>query len=190
MVTLNKIYTKTGDGGKTRLATGEMVAKTHLRLEAYGTIDELNSFVGVARLHCDNDKEINEILLRIQNDLFDLGADLATPERENLGYEPLRIIETQVLRLESEIDEINAPIPALDSFILPAGSALSTHLHVCRTIARRAERKIAHMKENGESINEEAFKYVNRLSDLFFVLARRANENGAKDVKWVPAKNR
>lgn len=190
MVILNKIYTKTGDGGKTRLATGEEVSKTNLRLEAYGTIDELNSFVGIARLHTAKDAKIEEILCRIQNDLFDLGADLATPERENLGYEPLRIIETQVLRLENEIDEVNANLSALDSFILPAGSALSAHLHVCRTIARRAERVIAQLIENGENISDTVFKYVNRLSDLFFVLARRANKSGEDDIKWVPAKNR
>jgi cob(I)alamin adenosyltransferase len=189
MVTLNKIYTKTGDGGKTRLATGELVSKSNPRLEAYGTIDELNSFIGIARLVCD-DELMGEILARIQNDLFDLGADLATPESENLGYEPLRIIESQVVRLENEIDEINENIPPLNSFILPAGSALATHLHVCRTIGRRAERVIALMIENGENISSPCFKYVNRLSDLFFVMARRANNNGADDVKWIPAATR
>lgn len=190
MVVLNKIYTKTGDGGKTRLANGEEVPKTNIRLDAYGTIDELNSFVGMARLHTDGDIKIDDILSRIQNDLFDLGADLATPESENLGYEALRIIGSQVSRLETEIDEINANLSPLDSFILPAGSPLSTSLHICRTIARRAERIMAQMIEANIKVSEAAFIYVNRLSDLFFVLARRANDNGAKDVKWVPAKNR
>ena len=189
MVVINKIYTKTGDGGKTRLATGEEVSKTNIRLEAYGTIDELNSFIGVARLNCD-DLLIGEILARIQNDLFDLGADLATPDKPDLGWEPLRIIETQVSRLEKEIDQINENIAPLDSFILPFGSALATHLHVCRTIARRAERIMAHMIENEIAIYDASFKYVNRLSDLFFVLARRANDNGKNDVKWVPAATR
>ena len=189
MVVINKIYTKTGDGGKTRLATGEEVSKTNIRLEAYGTIDELNSFIGVARLNCD-DLLIGEILARIQNDLFDLGADLATPDKPDLGWEPLRIIETQVSRLEKEIDQINENIAPLDSFILPFGSALATHLHVCRTIARRAERIMATMIENEIAISDASFKYVNRLSDLFFVLARRANDNGKNDVKWVPAATR
>ncbi len=189
MVVINKIYTKTGDGGKTRLATGEEVSKTNIRLEAYGTIDELNSYIGVARLNCD-DLLIGEILTRIQNDLFDLGADLATPDKPDLGWEPLRIIETQVSRLEKEIDQINENIAPLDSFILPFGSALATHLHVCRTIARRAERIMAHMIENEIAISDASFKYVNRLSDLFFVLARRANDNGKNDVKWVPAATR
>lgn len=189
MVIINKIYTKTGDGGKTRLATGEEVSKTNIRLEAYGTIDELNSFIGVARLHCEDEKT-GAILARIQNDLFDLGADLATPDSKDLGWEPLRIIDTQVNRLENEIDEINENIEPLNSFILPAGSALSTHLHVCRTIARRAERIMSRMLENEISISPAAFKYVNRLSDLFFVLARRANDNGKDDVKWVPAATR
>lgn len=189
MVTINKIYTKTGDGGKTRLATGELVSKANARLDAYGTIDELNSFIGVSRLHC-NDDFLGAILLRIQNDLFDLGADLATPDNPDLGYEPLRIIESQVLRLENEIDEINQNIPPLDSFILPAGCALSTYLHVCRTITRRAERIVAAMIEAGEIISPPCFKYINRLSDLFFVMARAANNNGKDDVKWVPAKNR
>ena len=129
-------------------------------------------------------------MARIQNDLFDLGADLATPDKPDLGWEPLRVIETQVLRLEKEIDQINENIAPLDSFILPFGSALATHLHVCRTIARRAERIMAHMIENEIAISNASFKYVNRLSDLFFVLARRANDNGKNDVKWVPAATR
>jgi cob(I)alamin adenosyltransferase len=191
MVTLNKIYTRTGDKGKTRLATGEEVPKTNLRLAAYGTIDECNSFIGVARLHVGADTELDAILMRIQNDLFDLGADLATPDTgKDLGYEPLRIIASQVTRLENEIDFMNANIAPLDSFILPAGSPLSAHLHVARTIARRAEREIAALIETGEKISEPAFIYINRLSDLLFVAARRANNEGKDDVKWVPAGNR
>ncbi len=191
MVTLNKIYTKTGDKGKTRLATGEEVSKTNLRLAAYGTIDECNSFIGVARLYSIDDKELDAILMRIQNDLFDLGADLATPDTgKDLGYEPLRIVQSQIDRLEREIDFMNANIAPLNSFILPAGSPLSAHLHVARTIARRAEREIAALKESGDNVSEAAFIYVNRLSDLLFVAARRANNNGESDVKWVPAGNR
>ena len=191
MVVLNKIYTKTGDKGKTRLATGEEVSKTDLRLAAYGTIDECNSFIGVARLHIGSDTELDAILVRIQNDLFDLGADLATPDNgKDLGYVPLRIINAQVLRLENEIDMMNANIAPLDSFILPAGTALAANLHVARTIARRAERDIAALIESGEKISQTAFIYVNRLSDLLFVAARRANGNGAEDIKWVPALNR
>jgi cob(I)alamin adenosyltransferase len=191
VVTLNKIYTKTGDKGKTRLATGEEVSKTNLRLAAYGTIDECNSFIGVARVYCHTDPELDAILMRVQNDLFDLGADLATPHSgKDLGYEPLRIAQSQIERLEREIDAMNASIPPLDSFVLPAGSPLSAYLHVARTIVRRAEREIAALIENGEKISDAAFIYVNRLSDLLFVAARRANENGLKDVKWVPAGNR
>ncbi|KAF0097793.1 MAG: hypothetical protein FD163_112 [Hyphomonadaceae bacterium] len=191
MVVLNKIYTKTGDKGKTRLATGEEVSKTNLRLAAYGTIDECNSFIGVARLHIGDDVLLDEILMRIQNDLFDLGADLATPDNgKDLGYEPLRIIASQVTRLENEIDFMNADIAPLNSFILPAGSALAANLHVARTVARRAEREIAALMERGEKISDAAFQYVNRLSDLLFVAARRANDNGKADVKWVPAGNR
>lgn len=191
MVVLNKIYTKTGDKGSTRLATGEEVPKTNQRLAAYGTIDECNSFIGMARLYIGADTELDAILTRIQNDLFDLGADLATPDNgEDLGYEPLRIIASQVTRLENEIDFMNANIAPLDSFVLPAGNALSAHLHVARTITRRAEREMAALVKSGEKVSEAAFQYINRLSDLLFVAARRANDNGKADVKWVPAGNR
>lgn len=189
MVKLNKIYTKTGDKGKTSLATGQKVSKTHIRIKAFGTIDELNSFLGLA-VNKTQDETTKNILLRIQNDLFDLGADLATPQKKNLRYEALRIVESQYKRLENEIDEINQNIPPLDSFVLPGGSESAALLHICRTIARRAEREIASAIEIGEEISKEAFIYTNRLSDLFFVLARRANEYGAKDIKWIPAKNR
>jgi cob(I)alamin adenosyltransferase len=192
MVVLNKIYTRTGDAGFTSLATGEKVEKWHPRVEAYGAVDECNAAIGVARLHVGADEVLDHILGRIQNDLFDLGADLATPERaEPLGWEPLRILEAQVIRLEVEIDLINEPIPPLNSFVLPGGTALSAHLHVARTIARRAERLIAQLKAmDGEIVSDAALKFANRLSDLLFVAGRRANANGADDVKWVPGANR
>lgn len=192
MVVLNKIYTRTGDKGTTGLATGERVDKWNLRVEAYGAADETNSSLGVARLHSGSDPELDAMLSRIQNDLFDLGADLATPQRDkDLGWEPLRILEAQVTRLETEIDQINAAIPPLNSFILPGGSALSAHLHVARTVCRRAERLIAHLAATeGEVVSEFALIYANRLSDFLFVAARRANDNGASDVLWVPGANR
>jgi cob(I)alamin adenosyltransferase len=192
MVTLNKIYTRTGDAGDTGLATGERIAKHDPRVEAYGTVDELNALIGVARLSCGGDPELDAILGRIQNDLFDLGADLATPERgKPLGWEPLRIVPSQVVRLESEIDALNAPIPPLDSFILPGGSPLAAQLHVARTVARRAERCTGALRAlEGEQVSDAAFQYLNRLSDLLFVAGRRANGNGAQDVKWVPGLTR
>jgi cob(I)alamin adenosyltransferase len=192
MVTLNKIYTRTGDDGTTGLATGERVPKWDLRVGAYGAVDEANSAIGVARLHASADPDLDAMLGRIQNDLFDLGADLATPDRgKALGWEALRILDGQVARLESEIDAMNAVIPALDSFVLPAGSPLAAHLHVARTIARRAERLIAELANTeGEIVSAPALAYANRLSDHLFVAARRANANGAADVKWVPGKNR
>ncbi len=192
MVKLNKIYTRTGDDGTTGLATGERVPKWSLRVAAYGAVDETNAAVGLARLHASDDPDFDGMLSRIQNDLFDLGADLATPEREEpLAFEALRIVETQVSRLETEIDAMNAGIPPLDSFVLPAGSALATHLHAARTIARRAERMIAELAQTpDEKVSAPALAYANRLSDHLFVAARRANENGANDVKWVPGGNR
>lgn len=192
MVKLNKIYTRTGDDGTTGLATGERLPKWDLRVCAYGAVDETNAAIGLARLHCADDPEFDAILSRIQNDLFDLGADLATPERgEPLSFEALRIIEAQVTRLETEIDSMNADIPPLDSFVLPAGSPLSAHLHAARTIARRAERLIAELAEKtDENVSAPALAYINRLSDHLFVAARRANENGKLDVKWVPGGNR
>ena len=192
MVILNKIYTRTGDDGTTGLATGERVAKWNLRVESYGAVDETNSAIGVARLHAGGDPDLDAMLGRIQNDLFDLGADLATPERDKpLGWTPLRIVEAQVTRLESEIDQINAAIPPLNSFILPGGSALSAHLHVARTVSRRAERLVAQLAATpGESVSAPALAYANRLSDFLFVAARRANDNGASDVLWVPGANR
>jgi cob(I)alamin adenosyltransferase len=192
MVTINKIYTRTGDDGTTGLATGEKVPKYNVRVAAYGTVDEANAAIGVARLHCGDDKVLDEILGRLQNDLFDLGADLATPQRDKpLGWEALRIVPAQVTRLEGEIDALNEPIPPLNSFVLPGGSALSAYLHVARTVARRAERDIALLKDtDGETVSDAAFHYINRVSDLLFVASRRANNNGADDVKWVPGANR
>ena len=192
MVVLNKIYTRTGDDGTTGLATGERVEKWNLRVESYGAVDEANSAIGVARLHAAADAALDAMLGRIQNDLFDLGADLATPERDKpLGWTPLRIVEAQVTRLEAEIDQMNAAIPPLESFILPGGSALAAHLHVARATSRRAERLIAQLAATeGEIVSEFALAYANRLSDFLFVAARRANENGAADVLWVPGANR
>jgi cob(I)alamin adenosyltransferase len=192
MVVLNKIYTRTGDDGTTGLATGERVNKWNLRVESYGAVDETNAALGVARLHAGADSELDAMLGRIQNDLFDLGADLATPEREKpLGWTPLRIVEAQVTRLETEIDLMNAAIPPLNSFILPGGSALSAHLHVPRATCRRAERLIAQLAATpGETVSPQALAYANRLSDFLFVAARRANANGADDVLWVPGANR
>jgi cob(I)alamin adenosyltransferase len=192
MVVLNKIYTRTGDKGTTGLATGERVQKWDLRVEAYGAVDEANSAIGIARLHTASDLDLDAMLSRIQNDMFDLGADLATPERDKpLGWDPLRIVEAQVTRLEGEIDAMNAAIPPLDSFVLPGGSPLAAHLHLARTMARRAERLIAQLAATpDEKVSASALAYANRLSDFLFVAARRANGNGAADVKWVPGANR
>jgi len=192
MVVLNKIYTRTGDDGTTGLATGERVQKWNLRVASYGAVDETNSALGVARLHVGADADFDAMLGRIQNDLFDLGADLATPERDKpLGWEALRIVPAQVTRLETEIDRMNAGIPPLASFILPGGSALSAHLHVARTVCRRAERLIAELAATpGEKVSPAALGYANRLSDFLFVAARHANGHGAKDILWVPGANR
>jgi cob(I)alamin adenosyltransferase len=192
MVVLNKIYTRTGDAGDTGLATGERVEKWNPRVDAYGAVDETNSALGLCRLHAKADPELDAMLARIQNDLFDLGADLATPERDKpLGWTPLRIVPAQVTRLETEIDVMNAAIPALDSFILPGGSELSAYLHLARTVCRRAERRIAELSAMpGEIVSASALAFANRLSDFLFVAARRANNDGASDVKWVPGANR
>ncbi len=190
MVVLNKIYTRTGDKGDTALGNGDRVAKHSARVNAYGTSDELNSFVGVARLVADGD--MDAALARIQNDLFDLGADLCRPEMEKdaeAEYPPLRMVQAQVDRLEAEIDVMNAELAPLRSFVLPGGSALAAHLHVCRTVARRGER-LATDVATAEAINPVAITYLNRLSDWFFVASRVANDNGANDVLWVPGANR
>ncbi|MGR9198999.1 cob(I)yrinic acid a,c-diamide adenosyltransferase [Rhizobium leguminosarum] len=192
MVKLNKIYTKTGDDGTTGLVSGPRRRKDDLRVEAYGTIDEANSAIGLARLHTAGLPELDAMLMSIQNDLFDLGADLATPDTgEPPTYEPLRIAETQVDRVEHDIDRLNAGLEPLKSFILPGGSPAAAHLHLARTIARRAERlMVALTRTDGEIVGEAAMKYVNRLSDFLFVAARHANDQGHADVLWVPGKNR
>ena len=187
MVQLTRIYTRGGDRGQTSLGDGSRVDKHGLRVAAYGTVDEANSVIGLARLQAGPDAD--PMLSRIQNDLFDLGADLCTPEQENPTYPPLRIIDAQVTRLEEEIDRMNAELGKLTSFILPGGKPVSAYLHMARTVVRRAERMIvALMRE--ETVNEAALRYVNRLSDHLFVLARYENDRGAADVLWVPGANR
>jgi len=190
MVVLNKIYTRTGDAGDTGLASGARVSKSDPRVEAYGTVDELNAVIGIARLHAGQNDRIDAMLARIQNELFDLGADLATPLDPPPAWEALRIVASQVDRLEAEIDWMNESLSALDSFILPGGSALAAHLHLARTVARRAERDAIRLVETGAPVTVEALRYLNRLSDHLFVTARRANANGADDVKWKPGATR
>ncbi|MGH1416119.1 MAG: cob(I)yrinic acid a,c-diamide adenosyltransferase [Pelagimonas sp.] len=190
MVVLSKLYTRTGDKGDTALGNGARVAKYDARVEAYGTSDELNSIVGLARLHAEGDLDAQ--LSRIQNDLFDLGADLCQPDMDKddeAEYPPLRMVQAQVDRLEAEIDEMTAVLEPLRSFILPGGSALSASLHQCRTVARRAERLAVALAAD-EAVNPAAVKYLNRLSDWFFAAARMANDNGRDDVLWVPGANR
>ena len=190
MVVLNRIYTKTGDAGRTRLASGAEVSKTDARVAAYGAVDELNAVLGVARLTSGQNDRIDAMLARIQNELFDLGADLATPLEPAPKWEALRILPSQVERLEQEIDWMNESLKPLDSFILPGGAPLSAHLHLARTVCRRAERETVALVEAGEAINMDALRYLNRLSDHLFVAARRANANGAGDVKWKPGATR
>ncbi len=190
MVVLNRIYTRTGDAGDTALGNGARVAKHAPRVTAYGTSDETNAAVGIARLHASG--EMDAALARIQNDLFDLGADLCRPDMERdaeAAHPPLRMTMAQVTRLESEIDSMNANLAPLRSFVLPGGSALAAYLHQCRTICRRAERLTTELATL-EDVNEAALKYLNRLSDWFFVASRVANDNGAQDVLWVPGANR
>ena len=190
MVVLSKIYTRTGDGGDTALGNGVRVPKHALRVEAYGTSDETNATVGMARLHAEG--EIDAALARIQNDLFDLGADLCRPDMAKdaeAEYPPLRMAASQVDRLEAEIDAMNEALQPLRSFVLPGGSALAAHLHLCRTVSRRAERLTVALAGE-EEVNPHAAKYLNRLSDWFFVASRVANDNGADDVLWVPGANR
>jgi cob(I)alamin adenosyltransferase len=191
MVVLNKIYTKTGDDGTTALGSGERRLKSDLRIEAYGTVDETNAVVGLIRLHTGQaDPDVDQVLGRIQNDLFDLGADLATPETdEDLGYEPLRITDAQVTAIEQAIDALNAGLKPLRSFVLPGGSAAAAHLHLARTVSRRAERLMVDLAAR-EKINPAAVRYMNRLSDYFFVASRYLNDKGEQDVLWVPGKNR
>ena len=188
MVLLNKIYTRTGDAGLTRLVTGDTVSKADARVEAYGGVDELNAVLGIVRLHTTGETKLDAILARIQNDLFDLGADLATPE----PFEgALRIVANQVARLEVEIDDLNAPLSDLTSFVLPGGSSASAYLHLARTVCRRAERAaVAFVAGLEAPAHQDAVRYLNRLSDLLFVAARFANGLGADDVLWTPGATR
>ncbi|WP_297511200.1 cob(I)yrinic acid a,c-diamide adenosyltransferase [uncultured Caulobacter sp.] len=192
MVTLNRIYTRTGDDGSTRLATGAPVSKASLRVEAYGGVDETNAAIGQARQHVATDPTLDAMLERIQNDLFDLGADLATPEQHGKpDWEPLRVLDSQVERLEREIDQLNDEMAPLTSFVLPAGSPAAAALHVARTVCRRAERTCVALAETeGEIVGEPALKYLNRLSDLLFVAARWSNDKGRADVLWTPGATR
>jgi cob(I)alamin adenosyltransferase len=192
MVKLNKIYTRTGDDGTTGLGSGERRKKYDLRVAAYGTLDEANAAIGIARLHTANDATLDAALSRIQNDLFDVGADLCTPGK---GRGPdgarLTVTQAQVDWLESEIDRLNDDLAPLKSFVLPGGSPAAAYLHLARTTCRRAERLIAELKDRpNESVGDEVLKYVNRLSDFLFVASRYANDKGARDVLWQPGQNR
>jgi cob(I)alamin adenosyltransferase len=187
MVRLTRIYTRGGDKGETSLGDGSRVPKYALRVAAYGTVDEANATIGIARLHADAEADV--MLGHIQNDLFDLGADLCTPEGGRRSAGALRILAAQVERLELEIDAMNATMGPLDSFILPGGTAAAAYLHLARTVTRRAERLVGELART-EPVNPEALKYLNRLSDHLFVLGRRVNDNGARDVLWVPGANR
>jgi cob(I)alamin adenosyltransferase len=192
MVKLNKIYTRTGDKGTTGLGTGERVRKDNVRIAAYGTVDETNAAIGMVRQHLSAHPALDLQLERIQNDLFDLGADLCVPDRgEKLGYEPLRMSDDQAARLETEIDAMNAELKPLNSFVLPGGTAAAAYLHLARTVCRRAEREMVALAAiAGEPVSDAAMKYINRLSDYLFVASRFVNDRGAGDVLWVPGKNR
>jgi cob(I)alamin adenosyltransferase len=194
MVVLNKIYTRTGDAGSTALGTGQRVPKHSARIAAYGTVDETNAFIGVVRVQLGGaSPEIDAMLGRVQNDLFDLGADLTVPERDDAKKERprLRVSEAQVKRLEDEIDQLNANLKPLKSFVLPGGSATAAALHVARTVCRRAERHIVELSTMpDEPVSAPALKYINRLSDLLFVTSRYVNDLGSSDVLWVPGQNR
>ena len=195
MVKLNKIYTRTGDNGTTALVSGPRRSKNDLRVESYGTVDETNSAIGVVRLHTSGLTELDAMLFRIQNDLFDLGADLATPDvGEVLAYEPLRIVDAQVTRVENEIDALNADLSPLQSFVLPGGIPAAAYLHLARTISRRAERQMVELSQTeDEIVSPAALKYINRLSDFLFVAARFANDaanSDVPDILWVPGQNR
>jgi cob(I)alamin adenosyltransferase len=184
MVTLNRIYTRTGDAGETRLATGQPVSKASLRVEAYGSVDEANACIGLARVHTAG--ELDAILARVQNELLDLGADLATPAApDEPEGQRLRILDSQVARLETEIDQLNAELPPLSSFVLPGGTPAAAALHLARTVCRRAERESVRLAEAGEGVSGPAMRYLNRLSDLLFVAARYANDKGHADVFWT-----
>ena len=192
MVVLSKIYTRTGDDGTTALGSGRRVSKYDLRVEAYGTLDETNAAIGLARLYTrDGPSSLDAMLARIQNDLFDLGADLCYPDETKDARGRLQVSDAQVARLESEIDTLNRELEPLRSFVLPGGSPASSHLHLARTISRRAERlMVALAARKGETVGDAALRYINRLSDFLFVAARFANDKGKSDVTWVPGKNR
>ena len=190
MVVLNRIYTRTGDDGTTALGSGERRPKYDLRIEAYGTVDETNAVIGIVRLHLAEARELDAMLGLIQNDLFDLGADLAVPEREGKA-ERLRMLSSQVERLERDIDRLNAKLAPLTSFVLPGGTPAAAHLHLARTVCRRAERVMVELAARpDEPVTAVAIQYMNRLSDFLFVASRSANDNGAGDVLWVPGQNR
>lgn len=192
MVKLNKIYTRTGDDGTTGLGSGARRKKYDLRVDSYGTVDEANACIGMARLHTGKYTQLDAALMRIQNDLFDLGADLSCPDTgEKLDYEPLRIVESQIDRLEADIDLFNEKLDPLSSFILPGGSPAAAALHLARTVARRAERLIVELSDNpNEPVNSSTIKYMNRVSDFLFVASRVVNDNGKSDILWVPGQNR
>ena len=192
MVVLNRIYTRTGDDGSTALGNGERRPKYDLRVAAYGTVDEVNAVIGVARLHAAGNLELDPMLARIQNDLFDVGADLCLPDKgKGPGGARLDVTDAQVEWLERQIDRLNGELGPLRSFVLPGGSAVAAYLHLARTVCRRAERLMVELKDRpGESVTAAAIKYVNRLSDFFFVAARFTNDKGAADVLWVPGQNR
>jgi cob(I)alamin adenosyltransferase len=190
MVLLNRIYTRTGDDGTTALGTGERRAKYDLRVSAYGTVDETNAAIGIVRLHLAGARDLDAMLGLIQNDLFDLGADLALPQREGKA-ERLRIVSSQVERLERDIDALNARLAPLTSFVLPGGTPAAAYLHLARTICRRAERMIVELAAKPEEpVSEAVVQYMNRLSDFLFVASRSVNDNGSADVLWVPGQNR
>jgi cob(I)alamin adenosyltransferase len=192
MVVLNRIYTRTGDDGSTALGSGERRPKCDLRVAAYGTVDELNAVIGRARLQAAGDRELDPMLARIQNDLFDVGADLCLPDKgKGPGGARLDVTDSQVEWLERQIDVLNEELAPLRSFVLPGGSAAAAYMHLARTVCRRAERLMVELKDRpGESVTPAAIKYVNRLSDFFFVAARFANDKGAADVLWIPGQNR
>jgi cob(I)alamin adenosyltransferase len=190
MVVLNRIYTRTGDDGTTALGNGERRPKFDLRVEAYGTVDETNAVIGVVRLHLAEMPKLDRMLGLVQNDLFDLGADLAVPQREGKA-ERLRVLSSQVERLERDIDALNEKLAPLGSFVLPGGTPAAAYLHVARTVSRRAERLMVELAEDpNEPVGAEALKYINRLSDFLFVASRYVNDRGRSDVLWVPGQNR
>jgi cob(I)alamin adenosyltransferase len=193
VVKLNKIYTRTGDDGSTGLGTGERRLKSDLRVDAYGTVDEANACIGLARVHTASaHPDLDAMLSRLQNDLFDLGADLAVPDDgKPLSYEPLRITGAQTERVEKDIDLLNANLEPLQSFVLNGGTPAAAALHLARTVVRRAERLMVALAQDAhEHVNREGLKYINRVSDFLFVAARAVNDNGKADVLWVPGKNR